>query len=44
MAVHSLFDFGLTIPANALALAVVAGAALAIGAPDAAPRAESEGS
>jgi O-antigen ligase len=44
VAVHSLFDFGLTIPANALALAVVAGAALAIGAPDAAPRAESEGS
>lgn len=28
-AVHSLFDFGLTLPANALALAVVTGAALA---------------
>jgi O-antigen ligase len=30
-AVHSLFDFGLTLPANALALAVVTGAALAVG-------------
>lgn len=30
-AVHSLFDFGLTLPANALALAAVTGTALAIG-------------
>lgn len=29
-AVHSLFDFGLTLPANGLALAVVTGAALAV--------------
>lgn len=30
-AVHSLFDFGLTLPANALALATITGAALAVG-------------
>lgn len=30
-AVHSLFDFGLTLPANALVLAVITGAALAAG-------------
>ncbi len=37
VAVHSLFDFGLTLPANALALAVVAGVALASTPPPAAP-------
>jgi hypothetical protein len=31
VALHSLTDFGLTLPANALTLAVVAGAALAVG-------------
>lgn len=46
-ALHSLTDFGLTLPANAFALAVVTGAALAIGGkkerrPEAARGAESE--
>jgi O-antigen ligase len=35
-AVHSLFDLGLTLPANALALAVITGAALAVGDAEAA--------
>ena len=30
-AVHELFDFGLTLPANAITLAVLCGAALAAG-------------
>jgi O-antigen ligase len=32
-AVHETFDFGLTLPANAITLAVICGAALAAGAP-----------